>query len=198
MRSLSSSSLVESKVLANMFSRKMECGTPIGRRFFIARITQRSLNTWLPWMSMLPTLTLGPSVTLNVTSSEEGGIWRISGVTVANWRPRSARNSLSTTEARWILLGSYCDSTESPTLRSLNRSRISETVTDFAPSYLIERTTRRSVRTKRMMTPVAPCSASRRMSSKRPVFHSAMKSRRSISSLKMSPFLEANCARSVS
>ena len=45
------------------------------------------------------------------------------------------------------------------------------------PSYLMERTTRRSATTKRMIQPVLPGSRSTRISSKRPVFHSAMKSR---------------------
>ena len=48
MRSLSSSSLFASKLFANRFSKMIECGMPTGRRFFIARITSRSLNTWLP------------------------------------------------------------------------------------------------------------------------------------------------------
>ena len=37
-----------------------------------------------------PTFTFGPSFTLKMTSSDDGGICRISGSTVANWRPRSA------------------------------------------------------------------------------------------------------------
>src|ERR1022692_873039 len=82
-------------------------------------------------MAILPTLILGPSLILKTISSEEGGIWRTSGWTVANCRPRSARYSLITTAACWTLLGSYCDSTERPTLRSLKRSRISETVSDL-------------------------------------------------------------------
>src|ERR1022692_438262 len=89
-----------------------------------------------------------------------------------------------TTAACWTLLGSYCDSTERPTLRSLKRSRISETVRDLTFSYLMERTTRRSVLAKRTITPPAvPGSVSIRISSKRPLFHSAMKSRCRSSSL---------------
>ena len=96
----------------------------------MARSTQRSLYALLPTILISPTLTLGPSLMLNVTFREEGGICSICGSTVAYWRPRSARNSFRATVARWTLSGSYCDSTDSPTRRSLKRSRISETVTE--------------------------------------------------------------------
>src|ERR1017187_5525454 len=45
-------------------------------------------------MAILPTLILGPSLILKTISSEEGGICRTSGWTVANCRPRSDRYSL--------------------------------------------------------------------------------------------------------
>src|ERR1022692_2096513 len=117
--------------------------------FFMLWITQRSSLATLPVISMWPTLTLGPSLTTKETLREEGGICSIWGSTVAYWRPRSARNSLSTTAARCTLLGAYCDSTLRPTLRSLKRSRISETVTLLAPGDSMERMTRRSVSAKR-------------------------------------------------
>ncbi len=115
----------------------MECGIPIGWVFFIARITSFSEKTLFPTMLIWPTLTLGPSSMLKITSRELGGMRRMSGSTLANWRPRSPSNSFNTTAARCTWFGSYWDSTERPTFRSLNRSRISETVTDLAPSYLM-------------------------------------------------------------
>ena len=117
-----------------MFSNRIECGTPNGFSCFMCAITHRLLNALFPVISIFPTLTLGPSFTLKVSFSEEGGTCSITGSTVAYWRPRSDRNSFSTTAARWILFGSYCDSTVSPTLRSLNRSRISDTDTEWMPS----------------------------------------------------------------
>ena len=45
---------------------------PYGCRFFIASITQRWLNAWLPVMVMFPTLTLGPSLTLKISASDDG------------------------------------------------------------------------------------------------------------------------------
>src|ERR1035441_3041485 len=79
--------------------------------FFMLRTTHRLFFSVLPVISMRPTFTLGPSLTTNETFRDEGGICSICGSTVAYCRPRSARNSLSTTAARWTLLGSYCDST---------------------------------------------------------------------------------------
>ena len=40
-------------------------------------MTQRSLKAVFPVMSMVPTLTLGPSLTLKVTFRDEGGICSI-------------------------------------------------------------------------------------------------------------------------
>ena len=57
---------------------------------------------------------------------------------------------------------------------------------------------RRSVTMKRTIQPVLPASRSMRISSKRPVFHSAMKSRCSDSSSYLSPFLVKIRARRVS
>ena len=62
----------------------------------------------------------------------------------------------------------------------------------------MERMTRRSVTTKRTIRPMRPGSVSSRISSKRPVFHSAMKSRRMASSLKISPALLVMSAFKVS
>ena len=64
---------------------------PMGRRFLMARRTRRSLNTVLPSNLMSPTLTFGPSSTLNTMFRDDGGNGCSSGVTVANCRPRSAR-----------------------------------------------------------------------------------------------------------
>ncbi len=47
--------------------------------------------------------------------------------------------------------GSYIDSTTNPTLRSLNRSRMSDVETDFAPSYLMSRITGRLVTLLRLL-----------------------------------------------
>src|ERR1035438_6035480 len=115
-RSLSSSSLARSKVAGKMLSNRIECGTPMPLEFFMLRITHRLSFASLPVISMWPTFTLGPAFTTNETFSDDGGICSIWGSTVAYCRPRSARYSLRTTAARWILLGSYCDSTLSPTL----------------------------------------------------------------------------------
>ena len=90
---MSMSSLVESYALEKMFSATMEYGMPIGRRLRIDRMMTRSLKTELPWMSILPTLTLGPSLARNVIARLEGGICESTGSTSANWRPRSARYS---------------------------------------------------------------------------------------------------------
>ena len=51
----------------------MEWGMPMGRRLRMERMTTRSLKAALFWMSILPTLTLGPSFTLKAMDSEEGG-----------------------------------------------------------------------------------------------------------------------------
>ena len=93
-------------------------------------------------MSMLPDLHLGAFVHLenDLERRRRNAVdlvdqpWRTGG------RAR-IRIRASTFLARWILLGSYCCSTTRPTLRSLKRSRISETVIDLLPSYLMERTT---------------------------------------------------------
>src|SRR6266851_1749559 len=61
-----------------MFSRKMEWGTPIGFRFFMADRKIRALMFWLPSNLILPTLTLGPSFTTNVIPTAAGGICRTS------------------------------------------------------------------------------------------------------------------------
>ena len=118
------------------------------------------LMTSFPTILMSPTFTLGPSATLKVTLREEGESRRAG----PRWRtgvPRSATGILEDDGGALDFFGSYCDSTDRPTLRSLKRSRISETVTDLMPSYLMDRTTRRSTRTNRTMNP-RPGSVSRR------------------------------------
>ena len=60
-----------SKVFAKRSSRKIECGMPMGCRFFIARMTSRSLNTLLPTILMSPDFDLGAFV--HVENDFEGG-----------------------------------------------------------------------------------------------------------------------------
>ncbi len=104
----------------------IECGIPIGFRFFIAPRKVRLLRLVFPSNAILPTFTVGPSLTLNVIATEAGGIFLISGVTVANWCPCSASRSFNTTTARAILVASYWLSTESGTFAFLKRSRTSD------------------------------------------------------------------------
>src|SRR5437016_12758880 len=104
-----------------MFSRKMECGIPIGRRFFMAPRRIRLLTCLLPSKRIFPTLTLGPSFTTNVMLTAEGGLGRTSVRTVANCLPCSESSSLLVTSAFVTLVVSYGLSGESPTFRSLQQ-----------------------------------------------------------------------------
>src|SRR5579862_8210447 len=98
-----------------MFSRKIECGMPTGRRFFIAARKTRVLMFLLPSNLILPTLTFGPSFTTNVMPTAAGGIWRISVRIVANCRPCSASSPFIDTSAFLVRVGSYWLSTTRPT-----------------------------------------------------------------------------------
>src|ERR1035441_849514 len=82
-----------------MFSRKMECGMPMGLRFFMAARSVRSPTCLLPRKRMRPTLTLGPSLMTKVTPTAAGGMGRTSVRMVANWRPCSASSCLRRTSA---------------------------------------------------------------------------------------------------
>ena len=93
------------------------------------------MNAWLPVISMSPTFTFGPSLTLKVTF-ERGGRdlldLRIDGGVLA------AALGQEFLQDDGGALDLVRDRTaiprERPTLRSLKRSRISETVTDLMPS----------------------------------------------------------------
>ena len=90
-------------------------------------------KTVLPWKLILPTLTFGPSTTMKVSVTEFGGILRVRAFAEANSRPCSASNCSSTTSARLITTGSYCDSMDRPTFRSLKRSSTSDWLTVLRP-----------------------------------------------------------------
>ena len=57
---------------------------PIGFKFCIAARRSRELTALLPENVMFPTLTVGPSLTLKLTETDEGGIVRTSVWMVAN------------------------------------------------------------------------------------------------------------------
>ncbi len=115
------------------FSRKIELGIPIGFRFFIAARSTRSESAVLPSNTILPTFTVGPSLMLNVTATEAGGIVFTSSFTVANWCPCSASSAFSTVSARLMRVGSYWLSTVSPTFSFFSRSAISDSETALMP-----------------------------------------------------------------
>ena len=143
-RSVSSSSLLASNVRANMFSRMIEWGIPIGFRFCIAARRVRSLTSVLPSNSILPTFTVGPSLILNVTATDAGGIVLISVRMVANWCPCSASNCFSTVSARFTFVSSNWLSTENGTFVLLVplqhvrlRNRVQPLVVDLADGRLL-------------------------------------------------------------
>ena len=58
---------------------------PMGLEFFMAARSVRLLMRWLPSKPILPTLTVGPSLMMNVIATRAGGIVLTSVRTVANW-----------------------------------------------------------------------------------------------------------------
>src|SRR5713101_5724475 len=73
--SVSSSSLEESKVLENRFSRKIELGMPTGFMLCMDARSVLVLTCLLPWKTILQTLILGPSLNVKDTAAEAGGIY---------------------------------------------------------------------------------------------------------------------------
>ena len=161
MRSLSSSSLVASKLLANRFSNRIECGMPTGLRFFIGAdhlaVAEHLVALDLDVADLDLRALVHLERDLRAKTAESGGSPARPSRTAGRARPETPSGR---SRRAGPCSGRTATSTERPTLRSLKRSRISDTVTDFAPSYLIERTTRRSVRTKRTIQPVLPGSRS--------------------------------------
>src|SRR3989449_4639924 len=86
-----------------------------------------------------PTLTLGPSSILKTRMTALLEAMRsYCGLTLANWRPCSARSSFRTTSAFFIFVGSNWLSTLRPTLRSLKRSRMSDSETERSEEHTSE------------------------------------------------------------
>ncbi len=57
---------------AKRFSRKIECGIPIGRRFFIAARSSREGMAWFPVKVIFPTFTVGPSLMMKLIGHRGG------------------------------------------------------------------------------------------------------------------------------
>ena len=122
-----------------MSSRMMECGIPIGFRFFIDSTSSRWFSAWLPSKAILPTFTVGPSLMWKVSATAAGGMVFTSVRMLANWWPCSPSISCNTTSARFTWVGSYWLSTESGTFSFLKRSSTSETEIAFSPVYSMVR-----------------------------------------------------------
>src|SRR5215469_16408167 len=117
----------------------MELGMPMGCRFFIASRRWRLETFLLPWNVILPTLILGPSFTLKVTATEDGGMGCTCTVMVAKGRPCSASSCCKATLPLVTFVGSYGESTVGPVFSFLYRSSTSLTETEFRPWYSMVR-----------------------------------------------------------
>ncbi len=129
-----------------------------------------SVKTVLPAKAMLPMRTLGPSSILKMIFSEVGVIDSVVTSTRPSGRPFWSRSILIARRALGRLAGSKGESTESPTRMSRNRSRTSDSLKDFIPSYSTVRTRGLSTNSKIKITPVSPSIRWRLASAKKLVF----------------------------